>query len=135
MIVFRHPRESRISHAFVNTEAKILNIEYEFRNSSKSTKKTKAHIAPVIPVSVPARPCASGFVLQSVPRGDGPVLPRNVPPLPPSIQAQLDSEAEAMRMSQRELLSVEDTVYMPDKDDDPVSRSLIQKSGYLNIRK
>uniref|UniRef100_A0A8C5BI40 PID domain-containing protein n=1 Tax=Gadus morhua TaxID=8049 RepID=A0A8C5BI40_GADMO len=66
--------------------------------------------------------------------GDGPVLPRNVPPLPPSIQAQLDSEAEAMRMSQRELLSVEDTVYMPDKDDDPVSRSLIQKSGYLNIR-
>uniref|UniRef100_A0A8C5FAT7 Adaptor protein, phosphotyrosine interaction, PH domain and leucine zipper containing 2 n=1 Tax=Gadus morhua TaxID=8049 RepID=A0A8C5FAT7_GADMO len=51
-----------------------------------------------------------------------------------NIQAQLDSEAEAMRMSQRELLSVEDTVYMPDKDDDPVSRSLIQKSGYLNIR-
>ncbi|KAM9377116.1 DCC-interacting protein 13-beta [Pholidichthys leucotaenia] len=51
-----------------------------------------------------------------------------------NIQAQLDSEAEAMRMSQRELLSVEDTVYMPDKDTDSVSRTLIQKSGYLNIR-
>ncbi|KAG7263085.1 hypothetical protein CRUP_021018 [Coryphaenoides rupestris] len=38
-------------------------------------------------------------------------------------------------MAQKELLSVEDTVYMPDKDPDPVSRSLIQKSGYLNIRK
>uniref|UniRef100_A0A3Q1ETX9 Adaptor protein, phosphotyrosine interacting with PH domain and leucine zipper 2 n=1 Tax=Acanthochromis polyacanthus TaxID=80966 RepID=A0A3Q1ETX9_9TELE len=51
-----------------------------------------------------------------------------------SIQAQLDSEAEGMRMSQRELLSVEDTVYMPDKDSEPVNRTLIQKAGYLNIR-
>ncbi|XP_039989103.1 DCC-interacting protein 13-beta isoform X2 [Xiphias gladius] len=51
-----------------------------------------------------------------------------------SIQAQLDAEAEAMRMSQRELLSVEDTVYMPDKDTEPVNRTLIQKAGYLNIR-
>lgn len=51
-----------------------------------------------------------------------------------SIQAQLDSEAEAMRVSQRELLSVEDTVYMPDKDSEPVNRTLIQKAGYLNIR-
>uniref|UniRef100_A0A665X884 DCC-interacting protein 13-beta n=1 Tax=Echeneis naucrates TaxID=173247 RepID=A0A665X884_ECHNA len=51
-----------------------------------------------------------------------------------SIQAQLDVEAEAMRMSQRELLSVEDTVYMPDKDTEPVNRTLIQKAGYLNIR-
>ncbi|KAK2917618.1 DCC-interacting protein 13-beta isoform X2 [Channa argus] len=51
-----------------------------------------------------------------------------------SIQAQLDKEAEAMRMSQRELLSVEDTVYMPDKDIEPVNRTLIQKAGYLNIR-
>uniref|UniRef100_A0A665X9Q0 Adaptor protein, phosphotyrosine interaction, PH domain and leucine zipper containing 2 n=1 Tax=Echeneis naucrates TaxID=173247 RepID=A0A665X9Q0_ECHNA len=50
------------------------------------------------------------------------------------IQAQLDVEAEAMRMSQRELLSVEDTVYMPDKDTEPVNRTLIQKAGYLNIR-
>ncbi|KAJ3596153.1 hypothetical protein NHX12_002562 [Muraenolepis orangiensis] len=51
-----------------------------------------------------------------------------------NIQAQLDSEAEDMHMVQRELLSVEDTVYMPDKDPEPASRSLIQKSGYLNIR-
>ncbi|XP_047451526.1 DCC-interacting protein 13-beta isoform X2 [Mugil cephalus] len=51
-----------------------------------------------------------------------------------SIQAQLDSEAEAMRMAQRELLSVEDTIYMPDKDIEPVNRTLIQKAGYLNIR-
>uniref|UniRef100_A0A3B4FCU7 Adaptor protein, phosphotyrosine interacting with PH domain and leucine zipper 2 n=1 Tax=Pundamilia nyererei TaxID=303518 RepID=A0A3B4FCU7_9CICH len=49
-------------------------------------------------------------------------------------QAQLDSEAEAMRVSHRELLSVEDTVYMPDKDTEPVNRTLIQKAGYLNIR-
>lgn len=52
-----------------------------------------------------------------------------------SIQAQLDTEAEAMRAAQRELLSVEDTVYMPDKDTEPVNRTLIQKAGYLNIRK
>ncbi|KAM9854529.1 DCC-interacting protein 13-beta [Aulostomus maculatus] len=51
-----------------------------------------------------------------------------------NIQAQLDSEAEAMRLSQRELLSVEDTVYMPDKDTEPVNRTLVQKAGYLNIR-
>uniref|UniRef100_A0A8C9YDM0 Adaptor protein, phosphotyrosine interacting with PH domain and leucine zipper 2 n=1 Tax=Sander lucioperca TaxID=283035 RepID=A0A8C9YDM0_SANLU len=51
-----------------------------------------------------------------------------------NIQAQLDTEAEAMRASQRELLSVEDTVYMPDKDTEPVNRTLIQKAGYLNIR-
>uniref|UniRef100_A0A8C9R4U1 Adaptor protein, phosphotyrosine interacting with PH domain and leucine zipper 2 n=1 Tax=Scleropages formosus TaxID=113540 RepID=A0A8C9R4U1_SCLFO len=51
-----------------------------------------------------------------------------------SIQAQLDTEAESMRLSQRELLSVEDTVYMPDRDRDPVNRTLIQKAGYLNIR-
>ncbi|XP_054475653.1 DCC-interacting protein 13-beta isoform X1 [Anoplopoma fimbria] len=51
-----------------------------------------------------------------------------------NIQAQLDTEAEAMRGSQREFLSVEDTVYMPDKDTDPVNRTLIQKAGYLNIR-
>uniref|UniRef100_A0A8C8G3U4 Adaptor protein, phosphotyrosine interaction, PH domain and leucine zipper containing 2 n=1 Tax=Oncorhynchus tshawytscha TaxID=74940 RepID=A0A8C8G3U4_ONCTS len=51
-----------------------------------------------------------------------------------SIQAQLDSEAEAMRLTQRELLSMEDTVYMPDRDPVPVNRTLIQKAGYLNIR-
>uniref|UniRef100_UPI0037E74A01 DCC-interacting protein 13-beta n=1 Tax=Semicossyphus pulcher TaxID=241346 RepID=UPI0037E74A01 len=51
-----------------------------------------------------------------------------------SIQNQLDTEAESMRMTQKELLSVEDTVYMPDKDIEPVNRTLIQKAGYLNIR-
>uniref|UniRef100_A0A3B3D9X4 DCC-interacting protein 13-beta n=1 Tax=Oryzias melastigma TaxID=30732 RepID=A0A3B3D9X4_ORYME len=51
-----------------------------------------------------------------------------------NIQTQLDSEAEAMRMSQKELLSAEDFVYMPDKDAEPVNRTLIQKAGYLNIR-
>lgn len=52
-----------------------------------------------------------------------------------SIQAQLDVEAEAMRVSHKELLSVDDTVYMPDRDTEPVNRTLIQKAGYLNIRK
>lgn len=47
----------------------------------------------------------------------------------------MDVEAESMRASQKELLSVEDTVYMPDKDTEPVNRTLIQKAGYLNIRK
>ncbi|XP_060770401.1 DCC-interacting protein 13-beta [Neoarius graeffei] len=51
-----------------------------------------------------------------------------------SVQAQLDAEAESMRMSQRELLSVDDVVYMPDQDPTPVNRTLIQKAGYLNIR-
>uniref|UniRef100_W5UAV9 DCC-interacting protein 13-beta n=1 Tax=Ictalurus punctatus TaxID=7998 RepID=W5UAV9_ICTPU len=51
-----------------------------------------------------------------------------------SVQAQLDAEAESMRMSQRELLSVDDIVYMPDQDPTPVNRTLIQKAGYLNIR-
>ncbi|XP_059190646.1 DCC-interacting protein 13-beta isoform X2 [Centropristis striata] len=51
-----------------------------------------------------------------------------------SIQTQLDSEAESMRATQRELLSVEDTVYMLDKETEPVNRTLIQKAGYLNIR-
>ncbi|XP_020774798.1 DCC-interacting protein 13-beta [Boleophthalmus pectinirostris] len=51
-----------------------------------------------------------------------------------SIQSQLDSEAEAMRGSQRELLSVDDSVYTPDHDQQSVNRTLIQKAGYLNIR-
>ncbi|XP_035258203.1 DCC-interacting protein 13-beta [Anguilla anguilla] len=51
-----------------------------------------------------------------------------------SIQAQLDQEAEAMRLTQRELLSADDTVYMPDRDRDPANRTLIQRAGYLNIR-
>lgn len=52
-----------------------------------------------------------------------------------SIESQLEVEAEVMRSSQRELLSVDDTVYMPDHDRVPVNRALIQKAGYLNIRK
>uniref|UniRef100_A0A3Q2FED0 Adaptor protein, phosphotyrosine interacting with PH domain and leucine zipper 2 n=1 Tax=Cyprinodon variegatus TaxID=28743 RepID=A0A3Q2FED0_CYPVA len=51
-----------------------------------------------------------------------------------NIQKQLDAEAEVMRMSQKDLLSVEDTVYMPDKETETVNRTLIQKAGYLNIR-
>ncbi|XP_026058181.1 DCC-interacting protein 13-beta isoform X1 [Carassius auratus] len=51
-----------------------------------------------------------------------------------SIESQLEVEAEVMRSSQRELLSVDDTVYMPDHDQVPVNRGLIQKAGYLNIR-
>ncbi|XP_047245188.1 DCC-interacting protein 13-beta isoform X3 [Girardinichthys multiradiatus] len=51
-----------------------------------------------------------------------------------NIQTQLEAEAEAMRMVQKELLSVEDTVYMPDKETETVNRTLIQKAGYLNIR-
>ncbi|XP_005796392.1 DCC-interacting protein 13-beta [Xiphophorus maculatus] len=51
-----------------------------------------------------------------------------------NIQKQLDAEAETMRMAQKEFLSVEDTVYMPDKETETVNRTLIQKAGYLNIR-
>ncbi|XP_016426279.1 DCC-interacting protein 13-beta-like [Sinocyclocheilus rhinocerous] len=51
-----------------------------------------------------------------------------------SIESQLEVEAEVMRSSQRELLSVDDSVYMPDHDQVPVNRALIQKAGYLNIR-
>uniref|UniRef100_A0A671KB21 DCC-interacting protein 13-beta-like n=1 Tax=Sinocyclocheilus anshuiensis TaxID=1608454 RepID=A0A671KB21_9TELE len=51
-----------------------------------------------------------------------------------SIESQLEVEAEVMRSSQRELLSVDDTIYMPDHDQVPVNRALIQKAGYLNIR-
>lgn len=51
-----------------------------------------------------------------------------------SIESQLEIDAEVMRSSQRELLSVDDSVYMPDHDQAAVSRALIQKAGYLNIR-
>ncbi|XP_077373499.1 DCC-interacting protein 13-beta isoform X1 [Festucalex cinctus] len=51
-----------------------------------------------------------------------------------NIQAQLDVEAEAMRVSQKELLSVDDSVYILDKDTEPVNRTLVQKAGFLNIR-
>ncbi|XP_054632233.1 DCC-interacting protein 13-beta isoform X2 [Dunckerocampus dactyliophorus] len=51
-----------------------------------------------------------------------------------NIQTQLDADAEAMRVSQKELLSVDDSVYMLDQDTEPVNRTLIQKAGFLNIR-
>uniref|UniRef100_A0A8C2GHM4 Adaptor protein, phosphotyrosine interaction, PH domain and leucine zipper containing 2 n=1 Tax=Cyprinus carpio TaxID=7962 RepID=A0A8C2GHM4_CYPCA len=51
-----------------------------------------------------------------------------------SIESQLEVDTEVMRSSQRELLSVDDTVYMPDHDQVPVNRALVQKAGYLNIR-
>ncbi|XP_077452196.1 DCC-interacting protein 13-beta isoform X1 [Stigmatopora argus] len=51
-----------------------------------------------------------------------------------NIQAQLDVEAEVMRVSQKELLSMDDSIYMLDKENEPVNRTLIQKAGLLNIR-
>ncbi|NP_001087772.1 adaptor protein, phosphotyrosine interacting with PH domain and leucine zipper 2 L homeolog [Xenopus laevis] len=52
------------------------------------------------------------------------------------IQGELDAEAESMRISQRELLSVNDSVYVPDYDvaSPNINRNLIQKAGYLNMR-
>uniref|UniRef100_A0A674NNS9 Adaptor protein, phosphotyrosine interacting with PH domain and leucine zipper 2 n=1 Tax=Takifugu rubripes TaxID=31033 RepID=A0A674NNS9_TAKRU len=52
-----------------------------------------------------------------------------------NIEQQLKLKcAEAMRVTHKELLSGDDTVYMPDRDTEPVNRTLIQKAGYLNIR-
>ncbi|KAI7812259.1 putative DCC-interacting protein 13-beta, partial [Triplophysa rosa] len=51
-----------------------------------------------------------------------------------SIESQLEVETEVMRSSQRDLLSVDDVTYMPDRDLTPVNRALVQKAGYLNIR-
>ncbi|MEE6480170.1 hypothetical protein FKM82_012479 [Ascaphus truei] len=52
------------------------------------------------------------------------------------IRGELDAEAEAMRISQQELLSGSESVYTPDYDvSSPViNRNLIQKAGYLNMR-
>uniref|UniRef100_A0ABI7ZUJ9 Adaptor protein, phosphotyrosine interacting with PH domain and leucine zipper 2 n=1 Tax=Felis catus TaxID=9685 RepID=A0ABI7ZUJ9_FELCA len=54
-----------------------------------------------------------------------------------SIQVELEAEAEKMRVSQQELLSVEESVYAPDFDvaAPQINRNLIQKAGYLNLRK
>lgn len=54
-----------------------------------------------------------------------------------SIQAELEAEAEKMRVSQQELLSVDESVYTPDADvaAPQINRTLIQKAGYLNLRK
>ncbi|KAM4840376.1 DCC-interacting protein 13-beta isoform X2 [Urocitellus parryii] len=53
-----------------------------------------------------------------------------------SIQVELEAEAEKMRISQQELLSVDESVYTPDFDvaAPQVNRNLIQKAGYLNLR-
>ncbi|KAM3925607.1 DCC-interacting protein 13-beta isoform 1-T1 [Leptodactylus fuscus] len=52
------------------------------------------------------------------------------------IRGELDAEAEAMRITQQELLSGSDAIYTPDYDvSSPViNRNLIQKAGYLNMR-
>ncbi|KAM9310954.1 DCC-interacting protein 13-beta [Gastrophryne carolinensis] len=52
------------------------------------------------------------------------------------IQGELDAEAEAMRISQQELLSGSDVIYTPDYDvaSPVINRNLIQKAGYLNMR-
>lgn len=54
-----------------------------------------------------------------------------------SVQEELDAEADAMRVSQQDLLSVDEAVYTPDFDvaSPLVNRNLIQKAGYLNLRK
>nr|XP_005899125.1 PREDICTED: DCC-interacting protein 13-beta isoform X1 [Bos mutus] len=53
-----------------------------------------------------------------------------------SIQVELEVEAEKMRASQQELLSLDEAVYTPDFDvaAPQVNRNLIQKAGYLNLR-
>uniref|UniRef100_A0A8C0WP85 PH domain-containing protein n=1 Tax=Castor canadensis TaxID=51338 RepID=A0A8C0WP85_CASCN len=53
-----------------------------------------------------------------------------------SIQVELEAEADKMRVSQQELLSVDESVYTPDVDvaAPQVNRNLIQKAGYLNLR-
>ncbi|GAB5574170.1 DCC-interacting protein 13-beta isoform X1 [Prionailurus iriomotensis] len=51
-------------------------------------------------------------------------------------RVELEAEAEKMRVSQQELLSVEESVYAPDFDvaAPQINRNLIQKAGYLNLR-
>ncbi|XP_007946428.1 DCC-interacting protein 13-beta [Orycteropus afer afer] len=53
-----------------------------------------------------------------------------------SIQVELEAEAEKMRVSQQELLSLDESVYTPDFDvaAPQINRNLIQKAGYLNLR-
>ncbi|XP_059843828.1 DCC-interacting protein 13-beta isoform X2 [Hypanus sabinus] len=53
-----------------------------------------------------------------------------------SIQGQLDTEAEAMRLTQQELLLASETTYVPDNttSSNKANRNLLQKAGYLNIR-
>ncbi|KAM9229046.1 DCC-interacting protein 13-beta isoform 1-T1 [Dugong dugon] len=53
-----------------------------------------------------------------------------------SIQVEMEAEAEKMRVSQQELLSVDESIYTPDFDvaAPQINRNLIQKAGYLNLR-
>ncbi|XP_067834166.1 DCC-interacting protein 13-beta-like [Heptranchias perlo] len=54
-----------------------------------------------------------------------------------SIQGQLDTDAESMRLAQQELLLANETIYIPDNNtaaSKPANRNLLQKAGYLNIR-
>ncbi|XP_078409883.1 DCC-interacting protein 13-beta isoform X1 [Cetorhinus maximus] len=54
-----------------------------------------------------------------------------------SIQGQLDTEAESMRLAQQELLLANESIYIPDNNTTatrPANRNLLQKAGYLNIR-
>lgn len=55
----------------------------------------------------------------------------------PSIQGELEAEAEKMRISQQDLIAVNEAVYTPDSDvtSPSINRNLIQKAGYLNLRK
>ncbi|EHB16324.1 DCC-interacting protein 13-beta [Heterocephalus glaber] len=66
--------------------------------------------------------------------GPGPVT--DLSPSVGSIQVELEAEAEKMRVSQQELLSVDESVYTPDFDvaAPEINRNLIQKAGYLNLR-
>ncbi|XP_077328222.1 DCC-interacting protein 13-beta isoform X1 [Lithobates pipiens] len=52
------------------------------------------------------------------------------------IQGELETESDAMRISQQELLSGNDAMYTPDYDvtSPIINRNLIQKAGYLNMR-
>ncbi|XP_027450732.1 DCC-interacting protein 13-beta isoform X5 [Zalophus californianus] len=54
-----------------------------------------------------------------------------------SIQVELEAEAEKMQVSQQELVSVDESVYTPDSDvaAPQINRNLIQKAGYLNLRR
>ncbi|GAB1295445.1 DCC-interacting protein 13-beta [Apodemus speciosus] len=49
---------------------------------------------------------------------------------------ELEAEADKMRVSQQELLSVSESVYTPDIDvaTAQINRNLMQKTGYLNLR-
>ncbi|NXS08491.1 DP13B protein, partial [Neodrepanis coruscans] len=53
-----------------------------------------------------------------------------------SIQRELDAEAEKMRISQQDLIALNESVYTPDSDvtSPAINRNLIQKAGYLNLR-